>query len=289
MFNMNTESKLSGAGYLILNVLRVLNIIVLLLVAIASWVMLVMTVKTSSFFFFDGVSHFITSTCALFLIASEVPFRWLKTYFAETWPVLSVEYGLTYLGMAMIALGFNILGNLNKEATNVEHLGLPLWRVVIAAGILASIIGFFNIIATFIFSDSKRNLTGRHVRSYGAAPPPIKLEKSMSLNSGHSSHRMPSTRRAPSPSLPSYTNAAADPPRTNRMSQFKFKFPIRTSHISKPILNDPEQVSAKWNERSSPVIPDVQRPPTALHPYHNTGPTYPASSRYSEVSNITRF
>lgn len=48
MFNLNSDSKIRGPGYIILNVIRVLNIIVLLLVAIASWVMLVMTVKTSS-------------------------------------------------------------------------------------------------------------------------------------------------------------------------------------------------------------------------------------------------
>jgi len=48
MFNANSESKLAGPGYLVLNAIRVLNIISLLMVVIASWVMLVMTVKTSN-------------------------------------------------------------------------------------------------------------------------------------------------------------------------------------------------------------------------------------------------
>lgn len=47
----------------------------------------------------------------------------------------------------MIVLGFNILGNLNKNATSIENLGLPLWRVVIAGGILSAIMGGFNVIA----------------------------------------------------------------------------------------------------------------------------------------------
>ena len=47
----------------------------------------------------------------------------------------------------MIILGFNILGNLNKSATSVSNLGLPLWRIVIASGILSSLMGLFNIIA----------------------------------------------------------------------------------------------------------------------------------------------
>ena len=47
----------------------------------------------------------------------------------------------------MFVLGLNILGNLNKVATSVDNLGLPLWRVVIAGGILASIMGGLNILA----------------------------------------------------------------------------------------------------------------------------------------------
>ncbi len=61
--------------------------------------------------------------------------------------MLSPEYGFVFLGMSMIVLGFNILGNLNKPATSVSSLGLPMWRVVISAGILTSLMGLFNIIA----------------------------------------------------------------------------------------------------------------------------------------------
>jgi hypothetical protein len=288
MFNMNSESKLQGPGYIILNGLRVLNIIALLLVAIASWVMLVMTVKTNSFFFLDGASHFITSIVAMFLLLSELPLRYFKDYFADTWPVLSHQYGLTYLGTAMMALGFNTLGNLNKEATSVEHLGLALWREVIAAGILVTTFGAFNIIATFIFCDRHRQLTGRHVRSYGAAPPIDKLNGS-SIRTG-------SSRRPVSPVLPMYNSAP--PTEDNRKSRFNFRFPIRTSHISKPIVTDQEQFDSRYDERSSPVVPDIQRPATALHPafnHVNEAPSYPrpppppASSRYSEASGITRF
>ncbi|RAL65442.1 hypothetical protein DID88_001009 [Monilinia fructigena] len=57
--------KQAGRGFLVLNVIRVFNIIALLDVVAASWIMLIMTVKTSNFFFFDGVSHFIASTIRL--------------------------------------------------------------------------------------------------------------------------------------------------------------------------------------------------------------------------------
>ena len=180
----------------------------------------------------------------------------------------------------MIVLGFNILGNLNKSATSVQSLGLPLWRIVIASGILSALMGLFNIIATYIFCNSKEGITGRQVRSHGAAIPKdaAGVGKSFSLSSG-------STRRAATPELPSYNTSAED----RRKSKFGLKFPIRMSGISRPVPNDPEQFQ-KWESRSSPVVPEVQRPPTALHPaYNHTGPQYPRSSRYSEVSDMTRF
>lgn len=273
---MNPDSKMRGPGYIILNVLRVFNIISLLTVVIASWVMLVMTVKTSNFFFFDGVSHFITSSIGLFLIVSELTL--FKSYFARYWPMLSIESGFVFLGLSMIALGFNILGNLNKSATSVSNLGLPLWRIVIASGILSSLMGLFNIIATFVFCDSVQGITGRQVRSHGAAIPKDTITKPFSLSSG-------STRRAGTPELPTYNVTSTE---DRRKSKFGIKFPIRMSGISRPVPNDPEQFQ-KWESRSSPVVPEVQRPPTALHPYHAGAPQYPRSSTYSEVSDMTRF
>lgn len=47
----------------------------------------------------------------------------------------------------MMVLGLNMLGNMNKEATSQESLTLPFWRLLVASGILAIVIGFFNVIA----------------------------------------------------------------------------------------------------------------------------------------------
>ncbi|TVY23734.1 hypothetical protein LHYA1_G006689 [Lachnellula hyalina] len=282
MFSPNTGNKMAGGGYITLNIIRVLNIISLLLVAVASWVMLVMTVKTSNFFFFDGVSHLITSVVALFLVVSELNV-WTN-YFAKNWPNLGPDSGFVCLGVAMIVLGFNILGNLNKGATSVENLGLPLWRVVIASGILSSLIGFFNIIATYIFSSSKLNITGRQVRGNGATTFPKNAKDNFSMSSG-------STRKSESTTLPRYQPPPSPPQEERRKSRFGFHLPIRMSMIGKP-QHEPQgsEPFSKWDDRSSPVVPEVQRPPTALHPMHAAGPACPPpSSRYSVVSNMTRF
>lgn len=48
-----------------------------------------------------------------------------------------------------------MLGNMNKEATSQKSLTLPFWRLLVASGILAVVIGFFNVIAvSLLFSVS---------------------------------------------------------------------------------------------------------------------------------------
>ena len=81
----------------------------------------------------------------IFLIVSELSL-W-PGYYAKHWPLLSPASGFVFLGLTMIILGFNTLGNLNKSATSVEILGKPLWNLVIASGILSPLIGLLNIIA----------------------------------------------------------------------------------------------------------------------------------------------
>lgn len=55
-----SPKTLSGAGYIILNGIRVMNIIGFLAVVTASVVMLVKTNTDTHLFFFDALSHVIT-------------------------------------------------------------------------------------------------------------------------------------------------------------------------------------------------------------------------------------
>lgn len=97
------------------------------------------------FFFFDATSHVITALAGLFLIISECSL--FRTFFARNWPLLSPSHGFVTLGCSMIVLGLNMLGNMNKQATSQQSLGLPFWRLLLASGILSIVIGFFNIVA----------------------------------------------------------------------------------------------------------------------------------------------
>jgi hypothetical protein len=157
--------SLAGAGYVVLNVIRVLNIISLLAVITASSVMLVKTFIVSKFFFFDACNHVIsviisgaqkpkslpaslTDRHSVFLIITELPL--FKSYFARNWPLFSHKSGFVMLGAAMLLLGNDILGNLNKQATSQKSLGLAFWRIVIAAGIVVIIMGTINLFAVSI-------------------------------------------------------------------------------------------------------------------------------------------
>ncbi|KAI9771338.1 MAG: hypothetical protein M1840_002308 [Geoglossum simile] len=142
-----------------------MNIIALSTVIAASWVMLVKTFIISRFFFFDAAGHVIASCVSMFLIISELSV--FKNYFSRNWPLLSPTSGLVFLGVSMVILGVAIMGNLNKKATSPETLGLPFWRIVISSGVLVSLLGFMNIIASYVFRDTKARTTARQVRSYG--------------------------------------------------------------------------------------------------------------------------
>ncbi|GAT25472.1 similar to An04g00630 [Aspergillus luchuensis] len=188
------KESLAGPGYVILNAIRVINIIVFLDIIAASVVMLVKIDLLTAFFFFEAVSHVATAGVSIFLIISELPF--LRGYFDRNWPLLGQNSGFITLAIAMLILGVGVLGDLNTNATSQESLGMAFWRIVLSAGILAMIMSVINVIAvsrtsgfvsatlivwntqSFIFADSDLGVSARHVRVYGAVAP----QKVMSRN-----------------------------------------------------------------------------------------------------------
>lgn len=198
---------LAGPGYIILNTMRGLNIIALASVVASSIVMLVKTFVVSRFFFFDATSHVITAIAGLFLIVSECSL--FRNFFARNWPLLSPAHGFVTLGCAMMVIGLNLLGNMNKQATSQESLGLPFWRLLLASGILAIVIGFFNVISSFVFRDKARNITARRVRSRGAMSLQEELEAASAYDPKHKTFTI-STHHTGSSS--SRTNMHKSPP-----------------------------------------------------------------------------
>lgn len=193
---MGLKKSLAGSGYIILNGIRALNIIGFLAVIAASVVMLVKTSIGTKFFFFDALSHVLTAITSMFLLASELSL--FRGYYARNWPLLSPAHGFVTLALAMVVLGINMLGNLNKPATSQKSLGLAFWRIVIASGIIVFFMGWVNLIASYVFRDRKRGITARQVRAHGA----VAELKSPSVNHGEFSREYELRREAESPERP---------------------------------------------------------------------------------------
>ncbi|KAH7355629.1 hypothetical protein BKA66DRAFT_516047 [Pyrenochaeta sp. MPI-SDFR-AT-0127] len=281
-----SAEHLAGPGYIILNVLRGLNIIALASVVASSIVMLVKTFIVSKFFFFDATSHVITAVVGLFLIVSECSL--FRGFFARNWPLLSPSHGFVTLGCAMMVIGLNMLGNMNKEATSQESLGMPFWRLLVASGILAIVIGFFNVVASFVFRDKSRNITARRVRSRGAMTLSEDVETASQYDPKHKAFTI-STHHTGSSSSRTNVNGVTPPMRqgTPRVD------------CGSPQVASPNKESGNPNrfdfDFTSPIRERFQRARTSFLPsYHSTSPANvkpsffshrPSSSIYSRTTN----
>ncbi|KAL2112595.1 hypothetical protein VUR80DRAFT_7020 [Thermomyces stellatus] len=267
MYSIASKPGLRGCGHLVLNAIRPCNIITLLAIAVVCWIMIVMSGIRGSFFFFDAASHFFCSVIALALILTELSL--LKSYFRANWPLFSHEHGLTWLGTAMVVMGCQVLGNLNEKAIQPKEIGRSIHSLVLATGILALTFGVVNIATSIVFSDRKAGINARMIRSDGNLASPKNAEDD-STRSGSVLGEEKETK-------------------TNRWTRRLTFANGRRLKISRPILQDPQDVESQfqsdsWRDsRSSPIIPEVRRPDTAMHPM-NTG-----VSRYSEVSHLPRF
>ncbi|KAF2002745.1 hypothetical protein P154DRAFT_137328 [Amniculicola lignicola CBS 123094] len=263
-----TAEQLAGPGYIILNVIRAMNIITLASVVASSVVMLVKTFVVSKFFFFDATSHVVTALVGLFLVVSECSV--FTKYYARNWPLLSKSHGFGGLACAMMVLGLNMLGNMNKEATSQKSLGLPCWRLLVASGILAIVIGVFNLIATFVFRDNARNITARQVRSDGATAQASDVEtlhktysiKTHSTGTGISRHGTPTIRVGTPVVDMGSSKPLESPQKDSRFSQFNFGNPMRairnarqtilpSYHSASPVRPTPHRSSSQYSRSTS--------------------------------------
>ncbi|BCS28942.1 uncharacterized protein APUU_70512A [Aspergillus puulaauensis] len=254
------KESLAGPGYVILNALRVINIIVFLDMIAAHAVMLVKIDLLTSFFFFEAVGHAIAIGVCIFLIVSELPF--FRGYFDRHWPSLGEDSGFVTLAFAMLILGIGALGDLNTKATSQEELGLTFWRIIISAGILALVVSALNVVANFAFADRDIGVSARHVRVYGAVAP----HKVASRTCSQRSFRL-STKREDT--LPSYSTSSP-PLRRSSTAASMPRIPIKIS----PPLNPMRMPSAneyapssKYSRDSSGVtMPDLAHHPAMQYP-----------------------
>ncbi|KAJ5570417.1 uncharacterized protein N7459_009847 [Penicillium hispanicum] len=257
----NLRESLAGPGYVILNVIRILNIIVFLDTIAACVVMLVKINMLNGFFFFQAVTHAVVAILSICLIISELPI--LRGYFNRNWPLFGEEAGFITLAGVMMILGVSGLGNLNTEAMSQKSLSLAFWRIVISAGILAMVMSVINIVATFIFTNREAGVSARHVRAYGAVAP----QKVVSRTSSRRSFQLSLKREDV---LPTYSPQPALKRASKRLTA---RFPLKISSPLNPInMND--AASSKYSRDST----EIKMPDPALHPANYSGHRFPSTS-----------
>jgi hypothetical protein len=298
MFGLGNNPTVRGKGFMVLNVLRAFNMISLLGMATSDMILCVkgaMNGAFTGFGFFALVSGVLTSMFSLFLFASEIDSGKVKKFYNLYFPVLSTTHSLGWLGMALVFLSVDLLGNLNAEENNANNLSLPFWRLCLASAVLCFVFGFFNLLSTLVFREHDSDVTDRLIRTSGRLASTTKSLNDDYYGSYARSNDAGSYDDSEKPQH-KFTGAAA---RVSRLFA-KGKQPASRPQISGPMpvyetaeedLENQTVVASELapekEDRRSPVMPDIQRPPTAMHPFNRAGSS--AASHYSVVSNMTRF
>jgi hypothetical protein len=282
--------KIRGPGMIVLQVLRVITIISLLTAAAACWVLVIKINRSTGWFFFEAMSLVLTSSATVFLVISELPF--CKSYFQKNWPVFSDEHGLTWLGVGLLLIGSNILGKLNSPYNRDDKIGLPFWRLILAAGILTLTSGVLNLICSVIFRD--RDINARMIRADGSLA--RGRDESKSFGKSNSNYSASFSDERPKKTFMSFFWKKSDDSQSSSPRR-NISNPISRPHISQPISHDhdvernaPPHYDNEPDDydldRRSPIVPAVRRPDTALHPMNIRRPASP--SMYSEA-HMSRF
>lgn len=164
----------SAVSYIILNVIRALNILSITASILASGSLLVKTADLTDdigwFNVFDLAEKVLIILFALLILITELP-KLLQGYIARNWPAFSYQSGFWALGACLVFLGCDVMSYLTKEKTDKKHLGGDFYRMCQAAGMMCIVMGFINMVATLLLGDRRRGLTARQVRAFknGAA------------------------------------------------------------------------------------------------------------------------
>ncbi|KAI1781141.1 hypothetical protein F4818DRAFT_29962 [Hypoxylon cercidicola] len=278
MFGRKTQSGFQGGAFIVLQVIRGCNIAVLAAVMAVSVIMMVFAKMPNAFQFFNDVSLAFVVLVAGVLLWTEIPVSKGKKFITNNWPAFGENRGFTWLGIAMILIGCHHLGALSNSTYNNKDVPFQVWQAIMGSGIISIAFGITNIITSFLFSNRAHGVSAREIRRDGATTLDVNFTEE------YESYRSNSVRKE----------------KKNRITKL-FGRGGSKPKISHPIAGHsmPDDVEYGHNDdlpfdnipvdnRSSPIIPEVKRPPTALHPaFQNRSRSI--TSRYSEASHLDRF
>lgn len=157
----------SKIPYIILNIIRALNILSILACELAAGSLMVKTSSLSLGWFnvFDCAEKVLIMLFGICLLITELP-KVFTRYIAKNWPLFSPSAGFSTLALCMLFLACDVLSYLTKENSDKKHLGGDFYRMCQAAGLMTLIMSSINFIATFVLQDRRRGHTARMARDY---------------------------------------------------------------------------------------------------------------------------
>ena len=280
MFGSMGFGSFRGIGMIVLQILRILTVIGLTAADVSCWALVIHVEQNAAYYIFEAASLIFISFICTFLVFSEFPMiKWVRNWYRARWPLFSDHHGPGWLGVAIMIIGFNLLGKLNQSSFDSSKVGMPIWQLVLASGILNVTFGALNVFCGLVCVDRKDGINARDVRSKG------------SLAEAHSQNIPDHYSRDGSPA----SSIRDEKRRTKFMSQLWHKTPSGGKRFSRPIISGPfpahQDVEHQGGQheddhhdleadRQSPILPGVQRPASALHPLFSSD----RSSRYSTAT-----
>ncbi|KAI1266153.1 hypothetical protein F5Y18DRAFT_22539 [Xylariaceae sp. FL1019] len=245
MLGFKSNSDFQGHAYIVLQVMRFCNVAVLLAVEAATVLMLIYAKLPNGFQFFADAVHALVFVFAGLLIFTEIGFWETGMNFVESaYPMLGNDRGFTGLGAIMALIGCHLLGGLASTTYTNDSVPSQVPQVVLGVGIVTLAFGIFNIIASLLFRNRAGDMRARKVRAEGAISKP----RSASGTSGTSEYS-----------------------RSNSVKKISGPIPhgdLEAQHHGYYGGGDSDDKSSAYGTdlSRSPVAPQIQRPPSALHP-----------------------
>lgn len=131
----------SGTAYIILNILRIISVVALLLVLVASIMIIDIEGRHLANNFFPIISQLSRIFSCLALITSELPIPLTTRYLQRRIPILSYGFSIAWTGWPMIVLSAAVLSDLSSYLLSTESLGKPIHTVILVGGASTGIVG----------------------------------------------------------------------------------------------------------------------------------------------------
>ncbi|KAI0019385.1 hypothetical protein F4780DRAFT_442981 [Xylariomycetidae sp. FL0641] len=263
MLGVQSTNGFKGHAYIILQVIRFCNVAVFLAIMATTVLMMVFAKLPNGFQFFGDVGLAFVLLVAGVLAYTEIGHGRGQKTIAATWPVVGPTQGFTWLGGAMFLMGCHLLGGLSRNTYTKDSVPSQVQEVILGTGIVALAFGVFNMLASVAFRNSN-GTRARQLRAEGASTSDtLYHEKEYG-------------------SASSTSNGSV-----NSRGRFNISRPIPQGDIEHGL--DAYSTDGPIDPRASPIMPELKRPPTALHPAIQGGPGGRVVSGYSEASHMDRF